>query len=318
MPVSIPTVHPVDPLLTNVAVGYKNEAFIADQVLPVVKVKDEKGTYFLFGREVFHRHNTKRAIGTAAETVDYDMDTSTYEGVEYCLAHPIDDRIRSQAQGPLDPDIEGTELCMQGILLDQEVRVATMLCNVNNYHATLQAIPAPKWDAANSDPIGDITLGVERVRQLVALYPNTIVIPAKVARILAWHDDIKEIVKYTMPSMLTKTIPTYVLPPYLWGMKVIVPKAIYNTANPQQDEVMQDIWCCVLLLYVNPAPAIKKPSFGYIFESQPLKTRKWREEKVHSDYVEPGFVRDEKICAVDDDGKALAGYILSAPTSEPC
>ena len=314
MPVSIETVHPVNPLLTNVAIGFKNETYIAPEVFPIVNVKDERGIYYVFGREAFQRVNTKRDIGTKSAGVDYDVDTENYQCEEYALHHAIDDRIRKQAQAPLSPEIEGVELCMNGLLLDYEVRAANLADTPLNYPAAnrldLTAVGANRnWNEANSTPVQDITGGIEQVRAQCAVYPNKIIIPSDIAAVLAWHADIQEIVKYTMPGMLAKDVPNYILPPYLWGMKVVIAKPLFSEVP--DINTYADIWDNVLLLYVNDSPALKKPSFGYTIRvSGSMVTRKWREEGEHSDYVEPGFIQDEVITTLNAAGQAIAGYCI--------
>ena len=52
----------VDPVLTNIARGYRNAQFIGEALFPVVSVDKEGATIPKFGKEAFRLWETERAI----------------------------------------------------------------------------------------------------------------------------------------------------------------------------------------------------------------------------------------------------------------
>lgn len=40
----------IDPALSNVSIKYSNDSYIADMVLPVVKVKTQTGKYYIYDK----------------------------------------------------------------------------------------------------------------------------------------------------------------------------------------------------------------------------------------------------------------------------
>ena len=314
MPTRVSTVAPMNPLLQNVAVGYKNLAYISQIVMPVVPVANEKFTYYRFGKDAFKRYNTKRNIGSKAMRLDYSVNTETGTCEEYMVEHPIDDRIRAEAQRPLDPDVQGTEICTEALLLDYEKRVATLLTTSSSYHSDLTATPSTKWDQSGATIFDDITTGQEAVRKKIGQYPNIIVIPPVVAQKLAFASEVTDYIKNVIGLQRLERPQEggWQLPSVLFGMKVVIPWAIEVTSNLQQTEVTADIWGdYVWMGYVNPRPAIMRPSFGYTFRRRNFRVRTYRDETIKSDIIEVSFVQTEKVIAVDDDGKYIAGYLLT-------
>jgi len=313
MPKSVTSVAPINPLLTNVAVGYTNPAFIAEQVMPVVNVGNEKFTYYIFKRDHWKRYNTKREVGAKFMRLDYGVDTDTATCFEYGVEHPIDDRIRAEAQRPLDPDVQGTQLVTEALRLDYEKQVASTLTNSSNYNSNLTSTPSPQWNQSNATILSDIITAQEAVRQQIGQYPNVIVIPPQVAQVIAVSDELTGYVKNVIGIKALQEGPTtgWMLPPTLFGMKVLIPACVEVTSNLMQTTTTADIWGdYVWLGYVNPRPMLMAPSFGYTFRRRNFEIRTWRDEAIASDIIRGSWVQTHKIITVDEDGKAIAGYLF--------
>lgn len=319
MPNSLNTVAPISPLLTNVAVGYENLMFVAEEVLPVVNVATEKYTYYVFGRHHFRRYNTKRNFSSGFQRVDYAASTKTSRLQQFGLEHPIDDRLKDEAQAPLQPAVQGTYIVTEGLRLDYEKRVATLVTTSGNYATGMTATPSVKWDTITATIHSDITAGMEAVRQKIGVYPNKIIIPSTVARYMSLANDITDYVKQWSGGGLgaierATAAEGYLLPKNLWGLKTVIAGAVENTANLAQAESMADIWSdFVLLAYIPQQPQLWKPSFGYTFRKNgaAVKISRYREEKITSDIVRGQFIQEEKLLALDDSSKAIAGYLLT-------
>ena len=63
-----PTLYDIrfDPILSNVSVAYKNEAYVAEQVLPIVRVASATGKYFVYDTSSFRKENSLRGMGASA------------------------------------------------------------------------------------------------------------------------------------------------------------------------------------------------------------------------------------------------------------
>jgi hypothetical protein len=291
--------------------------FISEEILPVVDVATEKFTYYKFGRTNFRRYNTKRQVSSGYQRVDYNLSTATGTCLEYGLEHAIDDRIREEAQAPLEPDVQGTLIVTEGLRLDQEKRVASMLCTSGSYHSDLTSTPGTKWSTAACTLHSDITTAMEAVRKKIGVYPNTWVLPAAVAQKVSLDNDVTDYVKNVggLASIERADPDTgYLLPKRMWGLKIIIAGAIENTANLQQAESMADIWSDYsILAYVNDRPAKWAPSFGYIFRKrgQAIKVQRYREERIKSDIIRASMIQDEVVVSTDSSSKFLAGYLFT-------
>jgi len=85
----------VDSLLSQIAINYRPEGMIADQIFPVVPVFKETDSYPVFNRgEVFAVEKTNRSRGTEANRVTRSVSSSQYAAKNYALAYdtPIEDR----------------------------------------------------------------------------------------------------------------------------------------------------------------------------------------------------------------------------------
>lgn len=310
MPVTISTVH-VAAVLTNVSQSYRNSGYIADRLFPVVPVAKETGVFFVYGKDSFKRIKTERALGAVSEEYDFGLTTDTYQCDEYSLLSVLDNRILKNQDSPLDLQVDTTEQLVDAIMLDWEKRVATLVGTAANFASDhtvdLSSVGVTRqWDAASETMQKDVQDGIRVVRRSIGKWPNTIVISPDVAEVMSRDSDILDQVKYTHAELLVNDAAGgYLLPPRLWGLEVLVPTVVENTANLGQTESMSDVWSDqVLICYVEPRPGIKKCSIGYTFRAQNFITNVIEVPLRKSRAVEVSTVQDEKVVAYD------AGYLI--------
>ena len=63
-PMNASQVRVIDPILSNVALGFKNSSFIGTGVAPIVPVSISGGQVLQFGKEAFQAFNLRRAPRT--------------------------------------------------------------------------------------------------------------------------------------------------------------------------------------------------------------------------------------------------------------
>jgi len=270
-------------------------------MFPVLPVKKESDKYFIYGKEHYARHGTLRADGAEANEFNWTVSTGSYSCEEYALKTPVTDREKANADSPLSPAVDATEMLTDAIKLDWEVRHQTMATTAASYATGHSAAAATQWNNSTGSVMADILTGQEVIRRSCQRYPNYIFIPSRVAMYAAQNTTILDLVKYTHSDLLIKgPEDSWVLPPVLWGMKVVVSMAVQNTANLAQAETLADIWDdTVILSYINPSPGLKKITWGYTIQSRAWQTKTWREEARASDMVEVGVIRCAKIVCTD-------------------
>src|SRR6185436_631570 len=120
----------VDALLSNVAINFAPQAFIADQICSIVPVQKESGGYPVFNMgEAFAVEDTTRSRGARAKSITRSVGTATYQVRNFALRYdtPVEDRAN------LDPafayelgDAGATRYLVNKLALDMEKRVLAL------------------------------------------------------------------------------------------------------------------------------------------------------------------------------------------------
>jgi hypothetical protein len=307
----------IDRVLTNISIGFPNAGYVGDQLFPVVDVQKQSDKYHVFGRETWGpAHQDLRAPGTVANEIPgLAVSLDSYFAGEHALQIAVHDEERENADAPLDPDREGTELVTSRILLGRELAIKTLATTAANYatnHSVTLSGTAQWNDYANSNPIGDIRTAVRQVHAAVQLRLNTAIMPYQVMSQLEDHPDFIERIKYSERGVLTEEIIGSI-----FGIpKIIVPEVGQNTAALGLAPVLGYLWGKdVILAYVPPRPGRKQVAYGYEFNwglnrSTPQVVDRWRETPRVSDVVRVRRRYDIKFVTLDGTSKQIAGYLI--------
>lgn len=287
--------RPNVPFLENYAVGYGQRASIADEVATPVPVDVEIGVYNIF-KGIENRTDDVvdvRAPGSPTGEVDWSKTTAQYVAVERGLKHLVTDE-EADVMGRSMADQLALDLVRDKLDLGRERRIKTLLTTSANHGTVKVASGAGGWTDAAADIIGDVRYLKRGVRTLTGgLEANTIVIP---------DDEIPGILKNTALIAGGAVVPIFTateqmatgLPPRLFGLKVVTPLLIANTANIGQTPSLGQLWDgtnTVEVLYVDPNPGIMKPTWAVQFFVRTFGTRgnkieSWRDNFRKGDYIE--------------------------------
>ena len=260
----------VDVPLSNFSIGYHPEGMVADQVLDVVPVANESDKYYIWDREEAGRvPNTLRADGAEAIRINFSAATSAYLCEEYAAADAITRRQRNNQDAVLRLEMSKTRRIKDLVMLDLELRTAGRLTTAANYASghseTLSG--TDQWN--NASFTGDIEAKIDNAMNTVrkaflGRVPNHILIPYEVALVIKRNAKIRELIKYTDPTLLTNGG----LPPVIFGLKVIVPKAAYtSTRKGASTQTIADAWGKDVIVFYRPENAglIDEPCFAKRF-----------------------------------------------------
>lgn len=310
---SLPTINDVqavDPVLTNMLVGYQQDdtRFVASRVFPAVSVDKDSGTYYIFTKKYwFLDQMAYRSPGADYARAGVGVSTSTYATLQWALAYPIADEVRANSQVPLDLESVAVRWLAQQSLIRKERQWSADFMKTSVW-GTDGSI-TNKWsDYQNSDPVADILTAKRGISQSTGLMPNTMVIGELVLDRLTNHPDILDRVKYTTAAGLSSV--TNALGTIFGGLNVLVATAIYNSANEAQTEsysaIVDDD---ALICYVTPSPALFEASAGYTFAWGPGggagTVLRNRDDNVDADIVKAKEQWDQKAVATD------AGYFYA-------
>ncbi|WP_417691542.1 capsid protein [Roseibium sp.] len=263
----------VDPILTAIAIGYRNpsQTLIADDVLPRVPVGAEKFAWTEYPlEEAFNIPDGRVGRRGRVQQLEFGGTEKTDEVEDFGFESPIPysdidaaSEARSRKVSKFDPEGHATMMLTDTLANVREVRVAGMIHKAANYAPARQVTLAGTdqfSDYANSDPIGVLKTGLEST---LIFAPNTLVMGRGVWSKLSSHPKIVNAVKGNLTEEGIVTRQQFLDLFSSEGIsKILVGDAWYNTARPGQDVNLARAWGNhISLLHLNP---IANPQGGGI------------------------------------------------------
>jgi hypothetical protein len=274
--------------LTNVSLGFRNPAFISDLVAPPVAVRKQQDRYFIYdsAREAFRSTNDRRAPGAVANEVDFALSSDSYYCEDHALVSVIPDEERENADPVIQPDIDRTEFLTDKIDLNKEIELANIVAT-----------------DSDSNPIVAIETARAEIVEACQVLPNTLVLPFEVFAKVRTHTKVLEALQYTVRGLPG----TDVLAELFGVEKVLVPRAVKNTAAPGQAATISSVWGKNAFLCQVPNRAgLKTVAFAYSFTwtsapgaVQGRLVETWRENARKSDIIRVQRYYDQKVVASD-------------------
>lgn len=260
----------VDPVLTNIARGYKNAAFIGERIFPIVETDKEGVTVPTFGKTAFVEFETQRAVGADSNVLVREK-TGSLDLVlnEHDLAAPVD--YREKAESMFNEESKAIRRVTNGVNLKRELYAARLAQDPKVYvQGSVKALAAAeRWGGGKGDPIGVIEAGIEAVRNKTGLRPNLMTMGASVMALLKFHPAIQAAIGANERKRITQEI----LKDLFQVEDVVVgePVSMASMKDAQdKDKSPSDIWADNLMLHYvgKPQPGTtsadeNEPSFGY-------------------------------------------------------
>lgn len=295
-----------DQLLTNISVQFSAapDGYLADMVLPPVPVVKESASYWIYDKSRMDAPDSKRAPRSEYNRIDWNVTTDVYLCEQYGLEGEIDDEERKNAASPLDLDVDTTEIVTDMVQNNREKRVVDLVMSTGNVSQNVTLVGAQQWSDPSSSPLDDAKLGRTTMFTGSPGYtPNTMLVGYLVFEALKLHPDIKEIVKYTERSIITKQI----LASVFEVDEFLVGKVLRRTSKEGQTDAFGDVWGKdSLLFYKENRPSLKRASFGYQMRQNDMRVFRYREDKRDTDVIRVGEKQDEKLVS------EKLGYLIKA------
>lgn len=260
----------VDPVLTSIARGYKNAAFIGESIFPVVETDKEGVTVPTFGKSAFVEYETQRAVGADSNVLVREK-TGSLDLVlnEHDLAAPVD--YREKAESMFNEESKAIRRVTNGVNLKRELYAARLAQDPKVYRqgCVKSLAAAERWVDGKGNPITVIETGIEAVRNQTGLRPNLMTMGASVMSLLKFHPAIQA----AIGANERKRITIEILKDLFQMQNVVIgePVSMASMKDAQdKDKVPGDIWADNLMLhYVSPPQSgaesadENEPSFGY-------------------------------------------------------
>lgn len=304
----------VDPVLTQAALHYSNDKYIAEQVFPTIQVNFQSGKHYVYNQSRFRLENTGRGAGANSNEVKHRLSSGL---PYYCEDHALkefvpDEDVKNAAPG-MDPYMDATEMVTDLLMVDREKELADLITSTSNLTQNTTLSGTDKWsDYTNSDPFDDIETGIGTIHSAIGVDPTHMILGRQVWNKLKHHPDLLERVKYSQKAVLTVELFASII-----GMNpanILIGSASYNSADEGQTDARSYIWGKDVVLFYRPDGVKPKMmtlglNYNWIGEGG-MKVEKLRgsdEEDRKGTYVRAGnWYYDQNIVA------AAAGYLLKS------
>lgn len=312
----------IDAALSNLAVAFKpnaGTALIADRVMPVLPVAKRSDRYFRYAPQAhidLARANIAGQMGMPA-MASWNLSDDSFAVLDYGFRDFVPADVESNADAPLRPLMDSTEILTDRLLLAREFRVAQVVGNAANYGGNTTTLTgATQWDNVSSDPV----TAIETAKSAPLMEPNVMVLGWQVWQALRRHPAIERYILSRSSTSLGATPLT--VTPELFAQAfeldaVLIGKAKYNSANPGAALATTYLWGkFAALLRIEGTPAMQRTStFGYTFRyapsgSSPMETRTWYDMSIGvrgGTWVKVTHSDSEKVV-----GGEHAGYLFAA------
>jgi len=258
------------------------------------------------------RVDTQRKARAAYPRLEWTFGQDNFSTAEHGLEVPQDDNDRATySYTGIEFDMIEAELSRYLCMLDMEIAGAAALQSTATFENTGATLA---WDDyASADPLADLLAATLAFRDLYGLPPNTVVIPWKAAARLKLCASVSDRLKYwggTDPAGIKEGV---VLSYFrdLGLERVIVPRAIYNSANEGLSVSLTDIWDPdkVSLYYVREGLPLRGVGRSFFYTGDGADERgaveQYRSNERRGDVVRFRFQYDQKVL------DSNAGYIIT-------
>lgn len=269
---TINSVRVIDPILSEVALGYRHPTNVGMALFPSIGVPAAGGNILEFGREDFKLYNTRRAPGDPVKQIQFG-----HAGKPYALTNDALDaktprehqRDAEQVPG-IDMLSRAVNRTMQVMHLALEKEQADLARDAANYVIPNKVALSGTdqfSDLANSDPAGVIQDAVNAIQAAAAVDPNVIVISRSVFNVLKHHPALVDKIKHTQVGVVTAEL----MASFFDVARVEVGKAIYLG----DDDVTVDVWGKdIIVAYAPELPTgMDEPSYGYTYTMEEAGVR---------------------------------------------
>jgi hypothetical protein len=290
----------VDQILTSVSVAYSNKNFIADNVFPLVPVRQKTGLYFKFDKQNLQIPvDTKRTGTSTTAQVDYNLTKVPYGPLtERALKTPIEKDVQQMAVDPLQPRVKATNLVTEKIMLEKERDLVTMLTDPSQVTQNVTLSGTSQWsDYVNSDPLPAIQSYFDTIKLNGLVTPNVMVMGYQVWSKLKNHPKLIDRIKYTSRDSLTVDE----FANLIGVQKVLIGDAVSNSALEGQTDTLGFVWGKNFwLMYVTEAPAIDTVTAVYHLTLENGRyIDGWYDNDRKADYVRFNDYYDRKLVATE-------------------
>lgn len=258
---------PVEPELTQIALAYRNLAYVADRVLPRSPVAKEEFKWLLHTKREGYTIPDS-TVGRKGRVNEVEFSATEQDGStkDYGLEFVVPQKDIDNAKAPnlnINPVADAVTMTTDLIMLGREKRVADIIFAAATYPAgnkvTLSGMS--QWsDMDDSDPVNAILTALD----IPLIRPNKMVLGQAVATKLRQHPKVVSAVNGSGGNASVGGVVSLAgLAAVLELEEIIVGQSFVQTANPGQTAAYSRLWGKhAALIYQNPNA---RPNMGVTF-----------------------------------------------------
>lgn len=265
----------VDKLLTNVSNGLFPTGYIAEQVLPMLGVKQKTGLIGAYGTS--HLRVIDDLIGGRAEAQRVDPITRQVDNTYVVGSHALEGVVTQDdydnVEEPFDAEADETNGLTSLILTNKERALSSALFNTSTITQNSVLSGTDQFsDYANSSPTKYFKDAHNAVLDGCGMPANAAVMSQKVFNTLIYHPEILAKLGFAMNRAGTLTQDE--LAKAMNVQKLFIGNVPYESAKEGQSSSLAQAWGNSILMFVRPEAAAKRQvSLGYYVRMNSRKQR---------------------------------------------
>lgn len=312
--VSPSTVH-ADKFLTQLSVGYVNDDFIGEKLMPIVNVSSRSDKFLKHDkRNLLNGPDDLSSPRARANEIELGFTEDNYSVKDYHLQAYVDKMTEANADETYMEMVNMTESLTAVLAIKREIRYAALLGAAASYGSNTAALTGAEWNEAvtpNNDPLPTIQ---NISASLWAGGGRTELVGActqKVLNSLINNTQIRGLFQYSTGGLATQDQ----IARYMGLSKLYVTNARYDSANIGQTPVYATIWPDVFIIArVMTSPSRHTAGIGATFRWTPgSATTQWFDPEpgnIGGTYTKVAVSEDLKLVAPTDTSYLLTGTTL--------
>lgn len=294
----------INAYLSEVARGYKNNAFVAHYLFPTIYSEKEKIDIFQFNKEAFNIYDTERAIRANSNVISpkgFSKHTTTL--TEHDLSYPIDYREEQESE-KVKLQLHATNVVTEGLNLKHEKACADLVQNPDNYPKENKLILSGTscFTDPNSDPQGVVDDAKDAVSRKIAQDPNVMVIGQDAWKTLKRHPQLKGLISDNLNKLVTLNL----LKEIFEIDNIIIGKSIFADKDGNFVRIWKDNMVLAYVPELGSSRTEYDPSFAYtVKKKDALKIDEYKKEGNKVKYIRATDIYDPFMVGAE------AGFLIS-------
>lgn len=300
----------INAYLSEVARGYHNNAFVAQNLFPTIYSEKEKIDIFEFNKEAFQIYNTERAIRANSNVISpkgFKKHTTTL--TENDLSYPIDYREEQEAE-KVRLQLHATNVVTEGLLLKHEKECADLVQDPNNYSSSNKILLSGTscFSDKNSDPQGVVDDAKDAVSAKIAQDPNTMIIGQAAWKSLKKHPQLKGLISDNQNKLVTLNL----LKEIFEIENIFIGKSIFANEEGNFERIWKDNIVLAFVPNLGTSRTEYDPSFAYtVRKKDALQIDEYQKEGNKVKYIRATDIYTPFLVGAD------AGYLISGTNAKP-